>query len=148
MKLAVCGLHLEGQPLNHQLTNLGAKFVRSCRTSPNYKLYALHNPVLFPADSALGFSATSKGIKPALIYSSSGDGDFVQVEVWDLPLENVGEFMRLVPAPLVIGSVLLEDKETVKGFLCEPYALKGEHARDITLFGGWRNYIRAESSDQ
>ena len=39
--LAVCGLHLRGQVLNHQLTDLGATFVRAIRSSSHYKLYAL-----------------------------------------------------------------------------------------------------------
>lgn len=40
-ELAVCGLHLRGQPLNHQLTDLGASFVRTSRSSPHYRLFAL-----------------------------------------------------------------------------------------------------------
>ena len=39
--LAVAGAHLRGQPLNHQLTERGARFVRSCRTAPDYRLFAL-----------------------------------------------------------------------------------------------------------
>ena len=32
--VAVVGAHLTGQPLNHQLTERGARLVQSCRTSP------------------------------------------------------------------------------------------------------------------
>ena len=35
--LAVCGLHLRGQPLNSQLTNLQSTFVSSCQSAPEYK---------------------------------------------------------------------------------------------------------------
>ena len=41
VQLAVCGAHLSGLPLNHQLTERGARLVRACRTAPSYKLYAL-----------------------------------------------------------------------------------------------------------
>jgi allophanate hydrolase len=37
LRLAVCGLHLRGQPLNWQLTDLSATFVRACRSAPAYK---------------------------------------------------------------------------------------------------------------
>ena len=39
--LAVVGAHLQGQPLNHELTSRGARLVKSCRTAPDYRLYAL-----------------------------------------------------------------------------------------------------------
>ena len=41
--LAVCGAHLQGLPLHHQLTDLGAQFVERTETSENYRLYALPN---------------------------------------------------------------------------------------------------------
>ncbi|HZK81571.1 MAG TPA: allophanate hydrolase, partial [Humisphaera sp.] len=42
-KLAVVGAHLSDQPLNHQLTNLNARLVRTCKTASCYKLFALPN---------------------------------------------------------------------------------------------------------
>lgn len=36
-RLAVCGLHLRGQPLNWQLTDLSATFVQACKSAPLYK---------------------------------------------------------------------------------------------------------------
>jgi allophanate hydrolase len=35
-QLAVAGAHLTGLPLNHQLTELGARLVRTVRTAPVY----------------------------------------------------------------------------------------------------------------
>jgi allophanate hydrolase len=40
---------------------------------------------------------------------------------------------------MTIGTVVLEDGSSVKGFSCEPAALEG--AEDITRFGGWRAYL-------
>jgi allophanate hydrolase len=55
-----------------------------------------------------------------------------------MPIDAVGSFLALIPPPLSIGSVRLESGQTVKGFLCEGYALNG--ATEITQLGGWRAY--------
>ncbi|TWI63649.1 allophanate hydrolase [Pseudoduganella lurida] len=122
--LAVVGAHLEGQPLNWQLLERGARKLRSTRTSPDYRLYAL---------------AGTTPPKPGLARVDR-DGAAIEVETWELPLRLFGSFVAAIPAPLGIGSVRLEDGSTVKGFICEGAALAG--ARDITHFGGWRAYLR------
>ena len=122
VQLAVVGAHLTGQPLNHQLTSRNARLVRSCRTAPTYKLYALAGTV--PP-------------KPGLVHVAAG-GAAIELEVWELDAEAFGTFVAEVPAPLAIGTVEIEGGESVKGFVCEPRALEG--ATDITHFGGWRAY--------
>ena len=52
--LAVCGAHLTGEPLNHQLVDAGAFLIEACRTSPEYRLYALRGTV--PAKPGLAYS--------------------------------------------------------------------------------------------
>lgn len=126
MLLAVVGAHLSGQPLNKQLTDLSAQLVRSCNTAPEYRLYALANTV--PP-------------KPGLARVSSG-GSAIEVEVWELTTEGFGQFMKGVPTPMTIGTLVLEDGSKVHGFGCEPIALEG--ANDITEFGGWRAYLRSK----
>ncbi|KAF8069651.1 atzF [Scenedesmus sp. PABB004] len=126
LQLAVAGAHLTGLPLNHQLTELGARLVRTVRTAPVYKMYSL-------------------GPKPALIRQAPGSagGGSIELEVWELPIEKVGYFLRDgVKEPLGIGDVLLEDESTVKGFIGEAYAVAG--APDITSHGGWRAYLAAK----
>ena len=125
IRLAVVGAHLSGQPLNYQLVERGARLVRTCRTHTCYRLYAL--------------SGTTPP-KPGLVRSDTGGGAAIAVEVWEIPLEEFGLFVAQVPAPLSIGSVLLEDGETVKGFLCEGYAAR--NALDISSFGGWREFLQ------
>lgn len=120
--LAVCGAHLSGEPLNHQLTGAGAFQIESSRTSANYRLYALSG---------------TQPPKPGLFFSPDA-GDSIEVEVWAVPKNTFGPFVAAVPPPLGIGSCTLENGRTVKSFLCEPYALAG--ARDITGFGGWRSF--------
>lgn len=41
MEVAVCGAHLQGMPLNWQLTERGAELVESTSTSDEYRLFAL-----------------------------------------------------------------------------------------------------------
>ena len=61
MQLAVCGLHLRGQPLNHQVVELGGEFVRACRSSAHYRMYAIKD--------SLG--KTKPGHHPSKLFSAS-----------------------------------------------------------------------------
>ncbi len=119
--LAVCGAHMSGLPLNGELTALGARFLRASRTAPLYSLYALPG---------------GPPVRPGLIRTGEGRGDAIALEVWALPRSAFGEFMAGIPAPLGIGTLLLEDGALVKGFMCEPYGIEG--AVDVTATGGWR----------
>jgi allophanate hydrolase len=122
--VAVVGAHLSGQPLNWQLTDRGARLMKTSRTAPGYRLYALPDTV--PP-------------KPGLVRDESFQGPGIEVEVWAVPADRFGGYVAAVPPPLGIGSATLEDGRTVKCFICEPYALAG--ATEITQFGGWRKYI-------
>ncbi len=124
MSLAVVGVHLTGQPLNGQLTERGARLVRTCRTAPGYRLYAL---------------AGAEPRKPGLVRDASVNGPGIELEVWAMPEERFGGFVAAVPPPLSIGSVELEDGSEVRCFLCEPYAIPS--AQEITALGGWRSYL-------
>ncbi len=121
--LAVCGAHLTGQPLNHQLTSAGAFLIEACQTSPNYKLYALAGTV--PP-------------KPGLEFTLSG-GAAIDIEVWAVPASTFGNFVAAVPPPLAIGTCTLASGRKVKSFVCEPWVL--EDATEITSLGGWRQYL-------
>ncbi|MEO6853195.1 MAG: allophanate hydrolase [Rhodoferax sp.] len=120
IQVAVCGAHLQSQPLNPQLTSRGARLVQRTTTAPVYRLYALPD-----------------GKRPGLVRVAEG-GAAIEVEVWELPGAQFGSFVDGIPAPLGIGRTLLADGSAVAGFICEPEGLDG--ARDITAFGGWRAY--------
>jgi len=121
--IAVLGAHLSGLPLNHQLTDLGATLHRTCKTAPKYRFYALPN---------------TTPPKPALLRVTE-NGQQIELEIWLMAPQSFGTFVANIPGPLGIGTIELEDNTTVKGFLCEPYALTG--AKDISDSGGWRNYL-------
>src|SRR5262249_23278136 len=122
VRLAVCGAHMSGLPLNRELTERGAQLVRSARTAPRYRLFALE-----------AFSPP----RPGMVRAERGTA--IEVEVWELPADRFGGLVDAVPAPLCIGTVELETGEQVRGFLCEHYATTG--AREITELGGWRAYL-------
>lgn len=124
-EIAVVGAHLSGMPLNHQLTGLDARLHRTTRTKACYRLYAL---------------AGQSVPKPGLVRCGDGEGVAVEVEVWRMEPEAFGRFVDSVPSPMAIGTVLLEDGTSPKGFLVEPCALAG--AIDISRFAGWRAYVR------
>ncbi|WP_422089095.1 allophanate hydrolase [Variovorax sp.] len=130
LPIAVVGAHLSGMPLNSQLTERGATLLRATTTSPSYRLYAL--PGTVPP-------------KPGLQRVVEGDeGAAIALEVWAVPLAQVGSFLALIPPPLGLGSVELADGSWVKGFICEGHALAG--AQDVTLHGGWRAYVASRAT--
>ncbi len=126
--LAVVGAHLSGLPLNRELTALGARFLETAQTAPDYRLYALPNTV--PP-------------KPGMLRVENGKGASIEIEIWALSAEAFGRFVSAIPAPLGIGTLTLADGRGVKGFLVEAAAIQG--ARDISSFGGWRAFTKAAS---
>jgi allophanate hydrolase len=123
VRVAVCGAHLSGLPLNGQLTQRGARLVGAVTSAPFYKLVALPG---------------GPPKRPGMVRVEQGGGA-IAMEIWELPASQFGSFVAGIPAPLGIGTVLLEDGSTAQGFVCEHHALAG--AEDITQLGGWRAYL-------
>ncbi|HEY7772255.1 MAG TPA: allophanate hydrolase [Marinagarivorans sp.] len=119
----VCGAHLEGLPLNWQLTERGATLKTQTHTAPHYRMFAL---------------AGGPPFRPGLILDKT-EGAAIEAEVWSVPSKEFGSFVAGIPAPLGIGKVELENGERVCGFICEGYAVEG--AQEITHLGGWRGYV-------
>ena len=129
VSVAVCGAHMSGLPLNGQLTQRGARLLRAVRSAPCYRLYALPGgPPARPGMVRVAADAAQPGVA-------------IDLEIWQLPATAFGSFVAGIPAPLGIGTVLLEDGSSVQGFVCEAWATTG--AEDISRFGGWRAYIAA-----
>ena len=123
--LAVCGAHMRGLPLNHQLRDRGGYWLQTTTTAPRYRLFALPD---------------GPPRRPGMMRVQQ-EGARIEVEVWALPTEHVGSFIAAIPAPLGLGKIELDSGELVTGFLCEGYASQG--ATDITGYGGWRDYVKA-----
>jgi allophanate hydrolase len=121
--LAVVGAHLSAMPLNGELKALGARFLESTRTAPDYRMFAL----------------ATQPPKPGLLRVAAGQGASIAVEIWALPADGFGRFVAAIPPPLGIGTLTLSDGRAVKGFLAESAGVVG--ARDISSFGGWRAFV-------
>lgn len=125
ISVSVSGAHMSGLALNKQLITAGARFLRTAKTAPHYRLYNLEHMV--PP-------------RPGMI--RTGEAGFaIDVEVWAVPATEFGRFVAGIPTPLGIGKVELAGGEWVCGFLCEPYAI--ERAKDISELGGWRQFLAA-----
>src|SRR5216684_4192309 len=121
--LAVCGAHMDGLALNHQLRDRGGYFLQRTHTSPSYRLFALPG---------------GPPHRPGLVRVPRG-GAAIDVEIWALPTETLGSFVASIASPLGIGKVELQSGAEVSGFICEGYG--ASDAADITDFGGWRAYV-------
>ncbi|WP_319518485.1 allophanate hydrolase [uncultured Martelella sp.] len=124
VKLAVCGAHLSGLPLNHQLTDRNAFLLRETVSAPFYRFFAL----------------AGDGVKrPGMIRTATQQPNGIALEVWAIPEDKLGSFLTGIPAPLGLGKVELESGETVCGFICEASGEIG--AQDITHLASWRHFL-------
>jgi len=127
MELVVCGAHMQGMPLNTQLTARGAYLLEKTTTANHYHLFALQEQ---PTQ------------RPALVRSLDS-GAAIDVEVWRLPSAELGGFIAGIAAPLGLGKVTLADGRSVCGFIAEACAV--DMASDVTRFGGWRAYLEQDA---
>ncbi len=118
----VVGAHRAGQPLNHELTDRGARPLGLAQTAPSYRLLAL--------DTAPP--------KPGLVRVERG-GVAIEGELWELPGAELGPFLAGLPAPMALGRVALADGREVVGFTCEAVAIDG--AQDISEHRSWVAFL-------
>ncbi|WP_227984084.1 allophanate hydrolase [Nocardia spumae] len=122
-ELVVFGAHLRGQPLEHQLHTLGARWSGPVTTAPAYRLAALD----------------TTPPKPAVTRCAGGVP--IEGERWLLSPAALGRFLAELPAPMQLGSVELAD-----GSLCTAFGCDGEAAaagKDLSEYGGWRAALAA-----
>eukprot|EP00808_Paulinella_micropora_P002309 g83298.t1 len=129
VRLAVCGAHMAGLPLNWQLAKAGARCVESTKTSASYKLVCFDK--MAPP-------------RPGLVAAQNGKA--IDVEVWEVPQDTLGEFVAGVASPLSIGYVQLANGQSVQGFRCDESSAQQAGAKDISHFGGWPAYVKSLSS--
>ena len=117
VKLAVNGTLMRGLPLEKNLLDAGAFFLREAATAPCYRLWSINdnNPAMLRVDPA----------DPQAVS--------VAVEVWQVPAA------RLASVLMKVGKVTLSDGEVVLGVIGEPELVRGQ--KEISSYGGWRSYI-------
>ena len=126
MFLAVNGSLMQGFELNRNMLEAGAVFVREDRTAPLYRLWSIEDRY------------------PGMIRTSAGNGGAIALEIWDVDEMGLIRILSQEPAGLTLGRVLLESGAEFLGMLAEPYLVEGK--REITHFGGWRNYLTSEEN--
>jgi hypothetical protein len=124
-ELAVNGTLMCGLELNANLQQVGAVFVQETLTAPIYRLWSIDDR------------------HPAMIRVSEG-GKSIALEIWSLPVTGLVQILQQEPAGLCIGKIKLSDNSQVLGVLGEPFLCEGK--REITEFGGWRNYLKSLNS--
>ena len=128
--VAVCGQHMRGFALHPQLEDLGAEFLRTAKTAPGYRLFAL----------------PTSPVKPGLLRVGEG-GASIEVELYRMSAESFGALVASVPAPLGFGTVELEDSTHAKGFLVEACTVVGADGtaipgvEEITEYGSFASYM-------
>ncbi len=120
--VAVCGAHLRGYPLHHQLDALDAVFVGASATAPEYRLFAFE----------------SDGIKKPGLIRDPENGGTIYVEIYRLSHAAFGRFTSQIPSPLGIGKLHLRSGEFICGFIAEPVV--EQIGEEITHLGDWRKY--------
>lgn len=124
LEVALVGAHMDGLPLNGEITALGGRLDRAAVTAPCYRLYALPG---------------GPPHRPGLLRVAEGEGAAIALEVWRIPSMRIGALLAAIPSPLGLGTLRLADGTAPHGFLVEAEGVRG--ARDITGFGGWRTFL-------
>jgi allophanate hydrolase len=125
-ELTVFGAHLRGQPLEYQLTDLGARWSGTVATAPRYRIAALD----------------TEPPKPAVTRCADGEGGVsVRGERWLLSPAALGTFLAALPAPMQLGSVEFDDGSWGTAFGCDAGAAAA--AKDISEYGGWQAAMQA-----
>jgi gamma-glutamylcyclotransferase (GGCT)/AIG2-like uncharacterized protein YtfP len=125
--LAVNGTLMRGLELNPNLIAVNAAFVRETATEPAYRLWSINDR------------------HPAMVRVKTG-GVAVAVEVWSVPAAGLATILLQEPPGLSIGKVKLADGSEVLGVLGEPILCEGK--KEITSFGGWRNYVAGKAGEK
>ena len=125
--IAVVGAHRLAMPLNDALTRLGARYLETLATAPDYQLFLL--PDAQPSN-------------PGLLRVAAGLGAEIELETWALDAQGFARFVASAPPPLSIGSIRLSDGRLVKGFLLEAEAVGS--ARNISSYGSWPAFLAHE----
>lgn len=141
-EIVVCGAHMSGMALNHQLVERGGRLIRKTRTAPVYRFFALPGNV--PRPGLIRLSEADLAAVRAAGEDAPGAPPprGVAVEVWGLPRKRWADFIAGIPEPLGIGTVLLADGVSCKGFICEAFAAQEAGAVEITHLADWRRFIR------
>jgi gamma-glutamylcyclotransferase (GGCT)/AIG2-like uncharacterized protein YtfP len=117
--LFVNGTLMKGLALHGNLD--GAEFLEACQTAEQYRLYSIGD------------------VHPGMFEVPHG-GVSVRGELYRVPDDVLERLEAGEPPGLYRGPVALHDGRVVQGILFPRHLAEGIH-RDITAYGGWREYL-------
>lgn len=124
--VVVAGAHMAGLAANRQLLERGGSHARTTATDAGYRLRLLE---------------TDQGPRPGLVRDGGAGALPIEVEVWELPVDGLGDLLSLLPSGLAIGPVQLHDGAVLPGFVAA-----GDERRRLgnaPLLRGWRDHVLA-----
>ncbi|HKG56438.1 MAG TPA: gamma-glutamylcyclotransferase [Candidatus Limnocylindrales bacterium] len=125
--LFVNGTLMRGLKLHANLD--GATFVEVARTAPLYRIYSIGD------------------VHPGMFEVGDGSGVSVPGEIYEVPDDVWARVEAGEPPGLYRGPVKLSDGRSVPGILFPREMAEARH-RDISDFGGWREYWAARSAEE
>jgi gamma-glutamylcyclotransferase (GGCT)/AIG2-like uncharacterized protein YtfP len=123
--LFVNGTLMRGEPLHGNLAR--ATFIGPAQAAPRYRLLSV------------------RGIHPAMILASPGQGVAVSGELYELDLGQLRHVLEEEPPGLGLGVVELQGGNLSLGILWTAAQLP-DQTEDISAFGGWREYRASQGS--
>jgi gamma-glutamylcyclotransferase (GGCT)/AIG2-like uncharacterized protein YtfP len=123
VELFVNGTLMRGLELHANLD--GALFLGACQTARRYRLYSIND------------------VHPGM-FEVPRDGVSVSGELYRLPDDVLARVEAGEPPGLYRGAVTLNDGRVVQGILFPRHLADGIH-RDISAFGGWREYVASRN---
>ena len=118
--LAVNGTLMRGLELEDNLKSVGATFIKESQTEAAYRLFSIDDKY------------------PAMVKDDTGQA--IDVELYELSKDAMQIVLSKEPEGLTIDKIILIDGKEVYGVIGLPFIIEGR--KEITSFGGWRNYIK------
>ena len=121
--LAVNGTLMRGLELEDNLKAVSAVFLKESQTEKAYRLFSINDryPAMIKVDKS---------------------GNTVNVELYEISEEGIKEVLSKEPPGLNIKEITLIDGTKVQGVVGLEEITKGQ--KEITTYGGWRNYLKSK----
>ena len=120
--LAVNGTLMRGLELENNLKAVNAIFIKESQTEKAYRLFSIDDKY------------------PAMVKDEQGAA--IDVELYEISKEGMQEVLSKEPEGLTIKEITLIDGSKVQGVVGLPFII--ENRKEITNYGGWRNYLASK----
>ena len=120
--LAVNGTLMRGLELENNLKAVSAIFIKESQTEKAYRLFSINDEY------------------PAMVKDAKGSA--IDVELYEISEQGMQEVLSKEPEGLTIKEITLIDGSKVQGVVGLPFII--ENRKEITKYGGWRNYLTSK----